>query len=489
MGFSLTPKYSQIVTFDGLTKDQFLSITLKATEKLGWNLVKTNEAQYVCYSKAENYSTNIEFLILPDSDSCEFYYNNSYKPIREWAKAKNNVLRLIENVAELKNLYFQQENTVTLDESSQTNSNEFKQQDLSEIKFSLTDKIKNFFSIFIPTREYYITPIIVNINLLIFIMMVLSGVSFINPDGESLLKWGGNFRAVTLNGEYWRLLTSCFVHIGVFHLLMNMYALVYIGAMLEPFLGKAKFLTAYLLTGLFASLTSIWWHDFTVSAGASGAIFGMYGFFISLLSTNIVDSDTRTALLPSILFFTGYNLLFGMQGNIDNAAHIGGLLSGIVLGFTFIYSLKRPESKNVSYSTVGLSMVVSLILITLLCRLIPNDIATYDKRMQDEFVSMEAKGMSFYSLPQNSSNEVLLANIQDTALFYWGKNKDLVVELDKLELPQEIHLRNVSLVKYCDLRIQSFELIYKAIKENTNSYDSLITNCNNELEILINHLK
>ena len=81
--------------------------------------------------------------------------------------------------------------------------------------------------------------------------MAINGVNIMLPDNGSLLNWGANFRPMTLDGQWWRLLTNCFLHIGIFHLLMNMYALLYIGVLLEPLLGRTRFLSAYLLTGFF----------------------------------------------------------------------------------------------------------------------------------------------------------------------------------------------------------------------------------------------
>jgi len=103
---------------------------------------------------------------------------------------------------------------------------------------------------------------------------------------------------------------------------MNMYALLYISLLLEPHLGRTRFLTVYLLTGLTASLASLWWHNLTISAGASGAIFGMYGVFLSMHTTNLIEKSARKALLTSIAVFVGYNILNGLKPNsgIDNAA-------------------------------------------------------------------------------------------------------------------------------------------------------------------------
>ena len=123
------------------------------------------------------------------------------------------------------------------------------------------------------------------------------------------------------------MITNCFLHIGILHLAFKMYALIFIGVLLEPYLGKLRFAVAYLLTGVFASVASLYWHDHTVSAGASGAIFGMYGVFLAMLTTNLIPKSVRKGLLASIGLFVAYNLLYGLKGwGIDaNAAHIGGL--------------------------------------------------------------------------------------------------------------------------------------------------------------------
>ena len=137
---------------------------------------------------------------------------------------------------------------------------------------------------------------------------------------------------------------------------MNMYALLYIGVLLEPILGRSRFISAYLLTGLTASITSLWWHDLTISAGASGAIFGMYGVFLAMLTTNVIEEAKRKALLTSIAIFVGYNLIYGLKGGIDNAAHIGGLLGGLVIGYASILSLKKPECDHTSAESRDISI-------------------------------------------------------------------------------------------------------------------------------------
>ena len=218
-----------------------------------------------------------------------------------------------------------------------------------------TQKTKGILSIFIPVRGYFITPLIIDMNILVFLMMAVTGVSIFMPDNHSLLSWGANFRPYTMEGQSWRLLTNCFLHIGIIHLLFNMYALLYVAILLEPRLGSWRFGIAYLVTGLLASVSSLYWHPMTISAGASGAIFGMYGVFLAMLTTNLIEKSQRNALLSSITVFVIFNLVNGMKGGIDNAAHIGGLVSGVIIGYSFYPGLSASQNKKLNLWITGLT--------------------------------------------------------------------------------------------------------------------------------------
>jgi rhomboid protease GluP len=184
------------------------------------------------------------------------------------------------------------------------------------------------------------TPII-DLNLLIYLAMIISGLGLVSFKGSDLLNWGANFRPLTTDGQWWRLLTSTFLHGGLMHILANMYGLLFVGIFLEPLLGAKKYAFVYLLTGILASVASIWWYDATVSVGASGAIFGLYGFFLACLLLKVFPPEFGKAFLASTLVFVGFNLLMAFTGGIDNAAHIGGLLSGFILGLIMSRQLKQ----------------------------------------------------------------------------------------------------------------------------------------------------
>jgi rhomboid protease GluP len=211
----------------------------------------------------------------------------------------------------------------------------------TNIKRSLTG-LKDLKDVLWPRPGYAATPIIIDLNFIVFITMVCSGLGFISFTTHDLLQWGGNYGPDVKNGQYWRLLSAMFLHGGIMHVLFNMYGLLFAGIFLEPVLGTLKFALLYLFTGIVASITSIWWHPDIVSVGASGAIFGIYGVFLALLTTNIFPAQLKKSFLITTSIFVGYNLLMGIRGNTDNAAHIGGLITGIIAGYS-IYPLLRNK--------------------------------------------------------------------------------------------------------------------------------------------------
>lgn len=236
----------------------------------------------------------------------------------------------------------------------------------------------SFFSLFKPRKGFFITPVLIYINVLVFIIMAVSGMDVMQPNQASLIAAGANFRPLTLNGQAWRLLTNFFLHIGVIHLSMNMYALLFIGILLEPYLGGSRFSSAYILSGICASVASLWWHPYTISAGASGAIFGMYGVFLAMLTTRFIEKRARMALLLSIGIFVVYNLANGMTSGIDNAAHLGGLAGGVVIGWVFMPALRKPGNNVLKYATIAIAAVVTLTVCFVVYSHIPNDKGMYE---------------------------------------------------------------------------------------------------------------
>jgi tetratricopeptide (TPR) repeat protein/membrane associated rhomboid family serine protease len=218
------------------------------------------------------------------------------------------------------------------------------------------------------TPRVFITPTIIIINLIIFAVMLVFGVSPINPKNEQLLMWGADYGPVTLNGQWWRLLSCAFVHIGALHLALNMWCLWSLGRLSERMFGNWTFLALYLLSGLGGSIASVWWDPTVVSAGASGAVFGVAGGVITfwLLGKSSIPGSVVKQNLGSVLAFTFYNLSYGFfKSGIDNAAHLGGLVTGLALGASLIKPLSQTGGSSrlrsaLAYSGVSLALFLGI---------------------------------------------------------------------------------------------------------------------------------
>ena len=181
-----------------------------------------------------------------------------------------------------------------------------------------------------------VTQVIFGINVAVFVAMLVTGVSMLdNPSCQDLVRWGANFGPLTVSGQWWRLLTCVFIHGGLLHIAFNMWCLWDLGRLAESIYGHWTFAAVYLISGLSASLASVIWNPVVLSVGASGAIFGIAGALIAsfYLGEFSLPRAAMTGTLRSVVMFVGYNLFFGVViARTDNAAHVGGLVMGLILG-------------------------------------------------------------------------------------------------------------------------------------------------------------
>jgi rhomboid protease GluP len=214
-----------------------------------------------------------------------------------------------------------------------------------------------------PTAATYV---LLGINIAIFLAMVLSGISWIDPDTQQVLRWGADYGPSTFRGQYWRLLSSMFLHFGIIHLLGNMWCLWSLGKLAEKILGSFNLIGIYLLTGIGASLLSLSWNPMRVSAGASGAIFGIAGVLISVLYYGKLNLDPQRvrSLLGYVVRFALINILFGLQGHIDNMAHVGGLVTGLLSGVFLARTFSSaPEERTLRQRKILFTSAIVLLLL------------------------------------------------------------------------------------------------------------------------------
>ncbi|MCB0735703.1 MAG: rhomboid family intramembrane serine protease [Bacteroidetes bacterium] len=313
---------------------------------------------------------------------------------------------------------------------------------------------------FNPLKTHVVTSTIIVLNIIVFILMVVNGVHIMEPSADDLVSWGANYGPLVVEGDYWRLLTCCFVHIGIVHLLFNMYALFYIGLILEEIIGSARFAVAYLVTGIGASAVSFAMHNNLVSAGASGAIFGMYGLFLALLLFKSLSTQMVKAFLTSILVFVGYNLVYGLKDGVDNAAHIGGLVTGFVLGLAWIgrsYEAFRGKPRAALFSAIAVVILASSFIV------VSNGEAEVDEFAVavEEFAELETDAMYLYHMTDQVREDSLKTFIESTGIPKWVEAKKVLESVDTTELnPQQLQLRS-KLIEYVSLRERSYRILSK----------------------------
>ena len=212
-------------------------------------------------------------------------------------------------------------------------------------------------------RRVPVTVCLLAVNVGVFALMLLAGAGFWHTPNGVQLAWGANFGPATQDGQWWRLFTALFIHFGVVHLALNMWALWDVGRLVEQLYGRWRFALLYVLSGLLGNLVSLVLHgNQAVSGGASGAIFGLYGALLVFLwreRRNVEPGEFRwlfggAAVFASLMLGVG----FIVQG-IDNAAHGGGLLAGALLGVV----LARRWAPNDADPSRGLACSIAALMV------------------------------------------------------------------------------------------------------------------------------
>ena len=219
------------------------------------------------------------------------------------------------------------------------------------------------------TPRTWVTTSLIVANVAVWLANLAGGLDPMWPDARQLLAWGGNLLPFTQQ-QPWRLLSAAFLHAGIIHLGFNMWALWNLGGIAERFYGNTQFLLIYLLSGLFGSLASLFFAARSaVSVGASGAIFGVTGALLAaiLLKRDRLPAPLVASMRSSLFMFVGYSLFLGFSsGLVDNAAHVGGLVSGFLLAWIMAEKFDWADYQRTAVSraliAIGLALIAAFIL-------------------------------------------------------------------------------------------------------------------------------
>jgi rhomboid protease GluP len=230
------------------------------------------------------------------------------------------------------------------------------------------------------------TYVLVGVNCLVFLAMVTHHISPFSPTPAQLMNWGADHAgAVLVGGEWWRIVTAMFVHVGIIHLATNMWCLWNLGLLAEPLMGSAGVFAVYILTGasgnLLSTLVNWVWPirdaggvAFPVGAGASGAVFGIAGALIVLLKSQRlpVPPLELKKLRRSVIYFAAINLVLGLSISagsrltgisIDNMAHLGGFGCGLLFAIPMVPRLGSPRPVFQARLGAAVAMIVGILVL------------------------------------------------------------------------------------------------------------------------------
>lgn len=231
------------------------------------------------------------------------------------------------------------------------------------------------------------THVLLGINCAVFVAMVATGASIWMPTLDQLMFWGADRpNNVLVYGEWWRIVSAMFVHVGILHLATNMWCLWNLGLLAEPLMGSFGLFAVYILTGAAGNLLSTlknWMypiHDasgailFQAGAGASGAVFGIAGALIVLLRSKVlpVPPEEVRKLRKSVIYFAAINLVIGLSINfgsgftgveVDNSAHIGGFLCGLLFAAPMVPRIGSPRGEFQFKLRLTVALVVLLLVL------------------------------------------------------------------------------------------------------------------------------
>jgi membrane associated rhomboid family serine protease len=204
----------------------------------------------------------------------------------------------------------------------------------------------------VSSRQGFVTLTLIAVNVAVFVLELATGIP-----GGTIFQHGAMQSQVVADGDYWRLVTAAFLHLNILHIVFNMYALYLFGPFAERALGTARYVFTYFTMAVASSVFVYWLADPAVATvGASGAIFGIFGLVLVLLIRAKQDVRTLLALLA-------INALISTQGNISWQGHLGGFISGCVIGAVIAYAPRerRQLVQVVMFAAMWVGIVVAVV--------------------------------------------------------------------------------------------------------------------------------
>lgn len=461
-------------------------------ELLGWNISKVTEDSVSAVTPFSFLSFHDRVVVNVSDYEAEFASTSMGMQIIDFNKNRRNLRQLTEAIASIAentppeklDAEFAVRREATREDAAQ-----------SYISSSRERIVDGFFAVFKPVPGYYVTPILITLNVLVYLLLGLTtlftGNSFLAIHPLILIQFGADFKLYTLTDEPWRLFSSVFMHLDVLHLFFNMYVLMVCGIYLERIIGSWKFLAAYLICGFAASTTSLWWNDLIPSVGASGAIYGLIGILLAMLSLKkLIEPVERQSLLISILITICFNYVIALvQGSrIDHGAHFGGLIFGFLLtrGYYFaIFQEKKEWLKKWAFTTSTAIVAVIAIILFFSMKWNAQEYADQvDRLKRNEGM---ASTVSDYTLIGNGRTlyaDASISNkIKNFGIYYMDQNLHLLEEMNESTYSPGAKKVNKALREYYSLYKEYYEVQYARVEMGDYHYNSRIDELFDQLQV------
>lgn len=317
----------------------------------------------------------------------------------------------------------------------------------------------------VVTSRVVVTPVLMAVIAGIFLVMVANGVSLLDPSASDLKRWGADYGPLTTNGQPWRILTALFVHVGLVHLCFNLLLLGFAGILSERLFGHAAFAVLYLLSGIGGAVASLAWHPFYVSGGASGALFGIIG---GLAAFRVFHPEVmrgrRDPVLTRFELFLLCSLPLMTEEGIDLGAHLGGLVTGLVVGCG-LFSMPGTATPNARLARTVIVVAAGLAVAfgaTLALRKV-NDLAIEATPLFQ--LDQRSDNLVKNSVEQIESGRVERFNelVEKDLLPPWNAARDRLAKLRFSEAQQPVAN---AMLEYMRLRAESWSLAVTALRTN-----------------------
>ena len=313
------------------------------------------------------------------------------------------------------------------------------------------------------TKSPVSTYVLLAINVIAFGWLALQQQSLMmnsNVDMLAILHAGANLNPFTLGGQPWRMITSMFLHFGIIHLAVNMYALYALGTALEPALGTVRFLLVYFFCGIAAGLASLIFNIYTPSAGASGALFGLFGYRLGAeIIGSFHDRQKLMNVFLNFIFFVVINAFIATTVNVDMAGHVGGFMGGLLLA-TFHFKLRWFIPKK--YLALLLLLLASTLFV------LPKDQLRYYQLFQ-RVLKVEEHTNELYRITKTNGE------LKDSLVAVLPEWDSIFASLNAInKIPFQLSSDTATLRDYIQLRRkETFYRVTQLERESYVYYDSL----------------